>query len=56
VGVSRKITSLSSYCVNPLKKEGIKQLAKFDAEYFGANRAKVLSRLSRKSSALLCFT
>jgi GNAT superfamily N-acetyltransferase len=53
-GVSRKITSLSSHCINSLKIEGIKQLAKFDAEYFGANRAKVLSRLCQENPQL-CY-
>lgn len=40
-----KDMSLLSSCVNPLKKEEIKELAKFDAEYFGANRIRVLMRL-----------
>lgn len=53
-GVSRKITSLSSHRINPLKIEGIKQLTKSDAEYFGANRAKVLSRLYQENPQL-CF-
>jgi len=54
VGASRKITSLPNCCSNPLKKEGITQLAKFDAEYFGANRAKVLNRLYQDNPQL-CF-
>jgi predicted N-acetyltransferase YhbS len=54
VGASRKITSLSSYCVNCLKREGMTQLAEFDAEYFGANRAKVLNRLYQDNPQL-CF-
>jgi len=45
IGVSRRITSLSSHCVKILKKEEVTELAKFDAEYFGANRIKVLMRL-----------
>ena len=45
IAVSGKIKSLSSHCVNPLKKEGITELAKFDAKYFGADRKKVLSEL-----------
>ena len=53
-GVCKEITSLSSYCVNGLKKEGMTQLAEFDAEYFGANRAKVLNRLYQDNSQL-CF-
>jgi ribosomal protein S18 acetylase RimI-like enzyme len=54
VGASRKITSLSSYCVNCLKKEEITQLAKFDAEYFGANRSRVLNRLYQDNPRF-CF-
>jgi GNAT superfamily N-acetyltransferase len=54
VGASRKITLLSSYCVNCLKKEEITQLAEFDAEYFGANRAKVLNRLYQDNPRF-CF-
>jgi ribosomal protein S18 acetylase RimI-like enzyme len=53
-GVSRKITSLSSHRINTLKIEGIKQLTKFDAEYFGANRTKVLHRLYQENPQL-CF-
>lgn len=53
-GASRKITSLSSHRINPLKIEQIKQLTKFDAEYFGANRAKVLSRLYQENPQL-CY-
>jgi len=53
-GVSRKITSLSSHRINTLKREGIKQLTKFDAEYFGANRTKVLHRLYQENPKL-CF-
>lgn len=54
IGVSRKVTSLSSHRINPLKIEGIKQLTKFDAEYFGANRTKVLHRLYQDNPQL-CF-
>jgi ribosomal protein S18 acetylase RimI-like enzyme len=54
IGVSGKIKSLSSHCVNPLKKEGIIELAKFDATYFGADRKKVLSELFQ-SNPQLCF-
>lgn len=54
VGVCEEIMSLPNCCSNPLKREGIKQLAKFDAEYFGANRAKVLSRLYQDNPQL-CF-
>jgi ribosomal protein S18 acetylase RimI-like enzyme len=54
MGASRKITSLSSYCVNYLKREGMTQLAEFDAEYFGANRARVLNRLYQDNPRF-CF-
>jgi len=53
-GVSRKITSLSSHCVKFLKKEEVTELAKFDAEYFGANRIKVLMRLYHDNPKL-CY-
>ena len=54
IGVCREITSLSSRCVNPIKKERITELAKFDATYFGADRKKVLSELFQ-SNPQLCF-
>lgn len=54
IGVSRKITPLSSHCVNSLKKEEITKLAKFDGEYFGANRIKILTRLCY-AHPKLCF-
>jgi len=54
MGVSREITSLSNRCVKSLKKEEVTELAKFDVEYFGANRIKVLGGLCRNSPQL-CF-
>ena len=54
VGVSGKVTSLLSPHANPLRKEEITEFAKFDAEYFGANRIKVLSGLYQDSPQL-CF-
>ncbi len=54
MGVSRKIASLSNRCVKSLKKEELVKLAKFDAEYFGANRTKVLSGLYQNNPQL-CF-
>ena len=54
IGVSGKITSSLSHRVDPLKKEEMTELAKFDAEYFGANRIKVLSGLYQNSPQL-CF-
>lgn len=52
--VSEKTTSMSIHCVSPLKKKEITKLAKFDAEYFGANRIKVLNGLYQDNSQL-CF-
>ena len=54
-GISgEKSMSLSGHCTNALKKEEITELAKFDAEYFGTNRIKVLSGLYQDSPQL-CF-
>jgi ribosomal protein S18 acetylase RimI-like enzyme len=50
----RKIMTMSSHCVKPLKSREITQLAEFDAEYFGANRIKVLSELYQDDPQL-CF-
>ena len=44
-GTSKKTASTSNLNLKPLKKEIIKEIAKFDAEYFGANRIKVLTSL-----------
>jgi len=49
----KDMPSLNS-CVNPLEKEEIRKLAKFDAEYFGANRIKVLTRLCHDNPKL-CY-
>jgi ribosomal protein S18 acetylase RimI-like enzyme len=54
MGVKRKTTLPSSCHVRPLKKEELTKLAVFDAEYFGADRIKVLSRLYRDNPQL-CF-
>jgi GNAT superfamily N-acetyltransferase len=53
-GVYRKIDSAASSNVKLLKKETIKEIAEFDAEYFGANRFKVLSSLYHDHPKL-CF-
>lgn len=52
--VSEKTTSMSRHCVSLLKKKEITKLAEFDAEYFGANRIKVLNGLYQDYSQL-CF-
>jgi GNAT superfamily N-acetyltransferase len=44
-GTNRKIDSATSSNVKPLKEEMIKEVARFDAEYFGANRINVLNSL-----------
>ena len=53
-GITRKIASTSSSNVRLAKKETIKQIAKFDAEYFGANRINVLGNLYHDNPKL-CF-
>lgn len=54
IGSSGKPKSLSSYCVDALKKEEMTELARFDAEYFAADRIKVLKGLYQDSPQL-CF-
>ena len=49
-----KITCMSSHGVKPLKKKEMTQLAEFDAEYFGANRIRVLDGLYQDNPQL-CF-
>lgn len=53
-GRNRKITSITCLNVKLLKKEMLKEIARFDAEYFGANRINVLSRIYLDNSEL-CF-
>jgi ribosomal protein S18 acetylase RimI-like enzyme len=53
-GVSRKFASAASSNVKSLKRGMIKEIAEFDAEYFGANRIKVLSSLYHDHPKL-CF-
>jgi len=54
LGINRKIDSAASSNVKLLKGEMIKEVAGFDAEYFGANRIKVLSSLYHDHPKL-CF-
>jgi ribosomal protein S18 acetylase RimI-like enzyme len=54
LGINRKIDSAASSNVTLLKNGMIKEVASFDAEYFGANRIKVLTSLHRDNSKL-CF-
>jgi GNAT superfamily N-acetyltransferase len=54
LGINRKIDSSASSKVKLLRKETIKEIAKLDAEYFGANRIKVLSSLYHDHPKL-CF-
>jgi len=49
-----KTITMPSHCMKPLKNREITQLAEFDAEYFGANRIKVLSELYQDNPQL-CF-
>jgi len=44
-GKTRKLTSAASSNVKSLQKSMIEEVAKFDAEYFGADRSEVLMRL-----------
>jgi len=54
VGVNQKISSAASSDAKLLNERKMKDIARFDAEYFGANRIKVLERLYRDYSDL-CF-
>jgi len=54
LGVGRKIGSATNSNVKLLKKETMKEIAEFDAEYFGVNRIKVLSSLYHDNPKL-CF-
>jgi hypothetical protein len=54
LGINRKIDSAVSSKVKLLRKEATKEIAKLDAEYFGANRIKVLSSLYHDHPKL-CF-
>jgi len=47
-----KIAPMLSHCVKPLKKREMTQLAKFDSEYFGANRIRVLKGLYQDNPQL----
>lgn len=53
-GINRKIDSPTSSNVKSLKEEMIKEVARFDAEYFGANRINVLNSLYHDHPEL-CF-
>ncbi len=46
---SNKIVSPNIESINPMQEEEISEIADFDAEYFGANRMRVLSRLYREN-------
>jgi len=47
IKIHKKAIRPSSQCLEHIKKEELKELAEFDAQYFGANRCKVLERLFR---------
>jgi hypothetical protein len=53
-GINKKIASAASSNVRLVKKQTIKQIAEFDAKYFGVNRIKVLSSLYHDNPEL-CF-
>ena len=48
-GYSNKIVSLDIESITPMQEEEISKIADFDAEYFGANRMRVLSRLYQEN-------
>jgi GNAT superfamily N-acetyltransferase len=48
VGTSRKQATLKSQCTNINRTEDLLEIGRFDAEYFGADRTKVLSRLCKE--------
>ncbi|MDH5483433.1 MAG: GNAT family N-acetyltransferase [Candidatus Bathyarchaeota archaeon] len=53
-GKKRKNTAESNPSATFLKKENMKEVVRFDAEYFGADRTKVLTSLYRDNPRL-CF-
>jgi hypothetical protein len=54
MGINRTEASLPSSTVLTVGEEEMREIAKFDAKYFGANRMKVLSRLYQDRPEL-CF-
>mgnify|MGYP002396050933 CR=1 FL=1 len=54
LGINQRKGSAQSLDVKIMKKEMIKEIAKFDAEYFGADRVKVLMGLYH-ANPRLCF-
>lgn len=53
-GTSGKIAPLADHSITLIERKKFAELARFDAEYFGANRIKVLSRLYQENPEL-CF-
>ena len=56
MGAYEETASSRNYSINVMKTRGIKELASFDAEYFGANRIKVLSNLQQENPELCLFS
>ncbi len=54
MGTSGNVAPLRSHSITLIERERIVQLARFDAQYFGANRIKVLSRLYQENPEF-CF-
>lgn len=55
MGTRRKVISQPDDSTNLMKRERIAEIATFDAEYFGADRTKVLTNLYTENPRL-CFT
>jgi ribosomal protein S18 acetylase RimI-like enzyme len=54
VGISQRRATLENHCKNIRWPTELPEIAKFDAEYFGADRSKVLNKLC-KEFPRLCF-
>ena len=52
---SGKIAPLSDHSITLIERKKFAELARFDADYFGANRIKFLNRLSGESRTPFCF-
>jgi predicted N-acetyltransferase YhbS len=53
-GTCKNISSLKNNSVTPMKSKDIPEVAKFDAEYFGAERTRVLNKLYEENTDT-CF-
>jgi hypothetical protein len=54
IGISKKHAKLRGHCINIKKSEELSEIGRLDAEYFGADRTKVLRKLFEEFPEL-CF-